>query len=159
MKKLYTNAFLVTEDKVLLGFKKRGFGVGLWNGYGGKVNPGESVYEAAVREVGEESGLKDLELEKGAVIRYFVDNDPTIEDEMHVYRIINHSGLALETEEMRPGWFPITGLPYDSMWKDGPHWWADFFRGQNLTGQFYYDTYEGGKLLRYNIEKAGETEL
>lgn len=36
-------------DKVLLGFKKRGFGVNKWNGFGGKVNPNESICEAAVR--------------------------------------------------------------------------------------------------------------
>ena len=36
--------------------KKRGFGVGKWNGFGGKVEAGETVVEAAAREVTEECG-------------------------------------------------------------------------------------------------------
>ena len=36
--------------------KKRGFGAGKWNGFGGKVEPGETIVEAAVREVKEECG-------------------------------------------------------------------------------------------------------
>jgi 8-oxo-dGTP pyrophosphatase MutT (NUDIX family) len=47
----------VTDGEVLLGMKKRGFGVGKFNGFGGKVESGESVPDAAVRELREESGL------------------------------------------------------------------------------------------------------
>ena len=35
--KLLTLVFLRNGSKVLLGMKKRGFGVGKWNGFGGKV--------------------------------------------------------------------------------------------------------------------------
>lgn len=34
---------------ILLGLKKRGFGVGKWNGFGGKVEPGETIPQAAAR--------------------------------------------------------------------------------------------------------------
>lgn len=37
-------------DQVLLGEKKRGFGEGYYNGFGGKVEKMESVLEAAKRE-------------------------------------------------------------------------------------------------------------
>lgn len=46
----------VAENKVLLGYKKRGFGEGKWNGFGGKLEPGETVAEAALREMKEVSG-------------------------------------------------------------------------------------------------------
>ena len=36
--------------------KKRGFGEGKWNGFGGKVEVGETIVEAAAREVKEECG-------------------------------------------------------------------------------------------------------
>ena len=36
--KLLTLVFLRDGSKVLLGMKKRGFGAGKWNGFGGKVN-------------------------------------------------------------------------------------------------------------------------
>ncbi|CAN0505072.1 unnamed protein product, partial [Ectocarpus sp. 12 AP-2014] len=35
------------SKEILLGMKKRGFGEGKWNGFGGKVESGESVEEAA----------------------------------------------------------------------------------------------------------------
>ena len=47
------------EGKVLLGQRKRGHVNmrGKWNGFGGKVEAGESILDAAAREVKEECGL------------------------------------------------------------------------------------------------------
>ena len=36
-RKILTLVFLREGTRVLLGMKKRGFGVGKWNGFGGKV--------------------------------------------------------------------------------------------------------------------------
>lgn len=46
---------------VLLGLKKRGFGTGKWNGFGGKVEPGETIRQAAIREMKEEAGIESGE--------------------------------------------------------------------------------------------------
>lgn len=51
-------------DKVLFGVKKRGFGKGKLVGVGGKVDKGETVEEAAVRETQEEIGVKVTEYQK-----------------------------------------------------------------------------------------------
>ena len=56
-RKVLTLVLLREESRVLLGLKKRGFGAGKWNGFGGKLEPGETVVEAAAREVKEECGL------------------------------------------------------------------------------------------------------
>lgn len=45
--KLLTLVLVVQPGRVLLGMKKRGFGAGKWNGFGGKVQPGETIEEAA----------------------------------------------------------------------------------------------------------------
>lgn len=45
------------QREILLGMKKRGFGAGRWNGFGGKIEEGESVDEAAKRELTEECSL------------------------------------------------------------------------------------------------------
>jgi len=59
MKKQKSTLVLVYDDKkILLGMKKRGFGLGKWNGFGGKVEKGEDVFGAAERELFEESCLK-----------------------------------------------------------------------------------------------------
>lgn len=47
--KLYTLALIQSNGNILLGMKKRGFGVGRWNGFGGKVHSDETVLEAAKR--------------------------------------------------------------------------------------------------------------
>jgi 8-oxo-dGTP pyrophosphatase MutT (NUDIX family) len=47
--KLLTLLFVLKPGKVLLGYKKRGFGVDRWNGFGGKVQQGETIEEAAIR--------------------------------------------------------------------------------------------------------------
>ena len=59
--KFYTLMFLINEGKILLGMKKRGFGAGKYNGFGGKVEAGETIAQAAVRETIEECGLKPLD--------------------------------------------------------------------------------------------------
>lgn len=43
------------KNQILLCMKKRGFGVGKWNGAGGKVDAGETILRAAVRELEEET--------------------------------------------------------------------------------------------------------
>ena len=49
--KQLTLLFVLEPEKkeVLLGMKKRGFGQGRWNGFGGKVQAGETVEDAAIR--------------------------------------------------------------------------------------------------------------
>ena len=47
--KVLTLAFIHERARILLGLKKRGFGQGRWNGFGGKVQKGESIAEAAKR--------------------------------------------------------------------------------------------------------------
>ncbi len=47
--KLLTLAFVRESSRILLGYKKRGFGAGRWNGFGGKVQKGETIQEGALR--------------------------------------------------------------------------------------------------------------
>lgn len=47
--KVYTLIVVKKNDQVLLGYKKRGFGVNKWNGFGGKVEKGESIERCAIR--------------------------------------------------------------------------------------------------------------
>lgn len=49
--KLLTLLFVLEPSRVLLGMKKRGFGMGRWNGFGGKVQADESIEDAAIRHV------------------------------------------------------------------------------------------------------------
>ena len=48
-RKLYTLTIIRQQEKLLLGLKKRGFGCNKINGFGGKVEKGESIKSAAIR--------------------------------------------------------------------------------------------------------------
>jgi 8-oxo-dGTP pyrophosphatase MutT (NUDIX family) len=66
-RKVLTLVVVIREQgvhrSILLGLKKRGFGAGKWNGFGGKVEPGESIVQGARRELLEESFLECAESE------------------------------------------------------------------------------------------------
>ena len=47
--KQFTIVFIIQEQNILLGLKKRGIGVGKWNGFGGKVEANETIEDAAKR--------------------------------------------------------------------------------------------------------------
>ena len=42
-KKIMTLCCIYNNGRILLGMKKRGFGAGRWNGFGGKVHDGETI--------------------------------------------------------------------------------------------------------------------
>lgn len=48
-RKILTLVMVRKTNAILLGLKKRGFGKGKWNGFGGKVEENETVAEGAVR--------------------------------------------------------------------------------------------------------------
>jgi len=56
-----TLLFLIKDDQILLAMKKRGFGAGRFNGVGGKVEPGETIEQALIRESQEEINVTPIE--------------------------------------------------------------------------------------------------
>ena len=58
------------HPQVLLGMKKRGFGKGRWNGFGGKMAVGETIEDAARRELREEAGITVKNFEKLGIIDF-----------------------------------------------------------------------------------------
>ena len=115
-----TLLFLRRDGQILLAMKKRGFGVGKWNGAGGKVNPGESYEQAAIRECQEEVGVTPDVLRKVGELHFF--DLPDVEHYCHIYTTAEWEGEPRESEEMRPQWFDDTSIPFDDMWPDDRLW-------------------------------------
>jgi len=145
---------LYEHPRILLAMKKRGFGEGRWNGYGGKKEEGETLEESAIREIEEESSIKVSKLEEMGIIDFeFEDNQEEIL-EVHFFRIKKYSGEPRETEEMRPQWFNINDIPYDQMWPDDKYWMPIFLKGKKFKGKIYFQ--DKDTILRDELEEIEE---
>ncbi len=149
--KLLTLCMLKEGNKILLGMKKRGFGEGWFNGFGGKLQEGESLEDAAYREMHEESGIKALNTSKKGILHFdFVDAKEKLE--VHVFQIEEYEGKPIESEEMRPEWFDIESIPFDRMWPDDIYWLPMFLEGHLFKGFFEFD--KDHKMLSHNVKKV-----
>lgn len=150
-KKPLTLCIIYQSPKILLGFKKRGFGSNRWNGFGGKLEPGETPEEAAKREIQEESGIRVSDLEEVGVIDFEFTSNPEIL-EVHIFKAEHFEGRPQETEEMRPEWFEIDKIPFSQMWPDDQYWLPLFLAGKKFNGKFVFG--KDDKILNYELKET-----
>jgi 8-oxo-dGTP diphosphatase len=132
-----TLLFVFREDEVLLIRKKRGLGAGKINGPGGRLEPGETPEQCAVREVQEEVGVTPQRVRHCGRHRFqFIDGYALLVD---VFASDRHTGDVIETDEALPMWFPVDGIPYDEMWEDDRHWIPLMLRGVPFDGRYVFD--------------------
>ena len=149
MNKLLTLCLVTKDNRVLLGMKKRGFGAGRWNGFGGKVQEGETIEEAAVREMKEESSVSVTNLTEVGVLLFTFEGDPQVL-EVHIFKTDAFGGEPEESEEMRPQWFDFEKVPYDDMWPDDRFWLPQVLAGREVRGAFSFG--EGDIILSKELE-------
>ncbi|KKS30465.1 MAG: hypothetical protein UV60_C0008G0027 [Parcubacteria group bacterium GW2011_GWA2_43_11] len=137
MKQTTTLCIIHQNNQVLLGMKKRGFGAGRWNGFGGKIAEGESIEEAAIREVEEEACVSPTTITQKGVIEFHTEGTEEIL-EVHIFYCQKFTGNPKETEEMRPQWFSIDTIPYTDMWPDDRYWLPQLLAGKYVTGSFLF---------------------
>ena len=126
--------------RILLGLKKRGFGEGKYNGFGGKIEPGESAREAAVREIFEEAGLRVTteSLRTAGKLLFHFPAEPSFNHEVYLFVAAKWEGEPAESSEMRPAWFDLDKIPYEEMWADDPHWMPPVLAGKTIDATFIY---------------------
>lgn len=130
-----TNVLFIKDNRVLLGLKKRGFGKAKYNGFGGKLQSGETIEQAAIREAKEESGLDMVEYYKAAEID-FADSYPL---RMHLYVCTVWEGDVIESDEMRPSWFTFENVPLSDMWDDDKYWLELALTGKKFKATFVFE--------------------
>ena len=137
MKKLLTLYMIHQHPRILLGMKKRGFGAGRWNGFGGKVKSTETIEAAAKRELCEEAGIEVKNLDKVGIIDFEFKGNPEIL-QVHIFRSDSFLGEPNESKEMKPQWFHVDEIPFKEMWPDDIHWMPLFLNGKKFKGKFLF---------------------
>jgi len=138
--RLATLGIFTRADLVLLGEKKTGeIGKGLFNGPGGKCEYQESPEACLIRESWEELRLRILAgmLRHVAVLHCYAGGRKM--QIVHVYRAELTEQYPEETEDMRPGWFPVCGLPYDRMHEGDKDWFEKVLIGKRFTAHIHYE--------------------
>jgi len=149
-----TLCFLIKEDEILLAMKKRGFGIGKWNGVGGKVQEKETIKEAAIREMKEEIGVVvNLEqLENVGSIKFYFNNKPEWNQHVHIFFVRKWHKEPRESEEMKPKWYRHKEIPFKEMWSDDPHWLPKVIEGKKIEGEFYFDS-DGNSFDKFEVRE------
>jgi 8-oxo-dGTP diphosphatase len=135
-----TLVFVVRDGQVLLIHKKRGLGAGKINGPGGRIDPGETSHQCAIREVQEELCVTPLGVEpRGVLCFQFVDG---LSIHCEVFIASDCVGEPRETEEATPRWTPLPAIPYDQMWADDRIWLPLLLAGKRFEGRFLFEAEE-----------------
>ena len=152
-KKILTLCIIHRHPQVLLGMKKRGFGAGRWNGFGGKLHDGETIEQATFRELKEEAGVIPKEIRKIAVFDFEFIGNPEIM-EVHLFQGLDIKEDPRESEEMRPQWFDVNQVPFDEMWPDDIHWFPLFLADKKFRAKFLFG--ESDKIMDMKITEVKE---
>jgi 8-oxo-dGTP diphosphatase len=132
-----TLLFVVEPARILLIRKKRGLGAGKVNGPGGRLEPGETPIDAAIREVGEELCVVPHDVAKrGELAFQFTDGYALF---CHVFTAAGCAGEPQETDEAVPLWTPLDAIPYGEMWADDELWIPHMLAGRWFSGRFIFD--------------------
>lgn len=121
--------------------KKRGFGADKFNGVGGKIEAGETIEQALIRETEEEIGVTPINYWPVAELDFVQDAQTDEPWHMYVYAYLcdRWQGQPSESEEMAPKWFKLDKIPYSNMWEDDEFWLPQVLAGHKLLGQFKFD--------------------
>ncbi len=150
-----TLLFLVKKegDKVTdicLAMKKRGFGMGRYNGVGGKLEDRESVEDAIKRETHEEIHVVVDSIDKCAELTFTFSNNGAWNQLVHVFFATTWEGIPQESEEMNPKWFNVADIPYKEMWPDDIFWLPSVLNGKYVKAAFTFG--EGDVIEQQYVE-------
>lgn len=141
-----TLLFVIRDGQILLIHKKRGLGAGKINGPGGRLEPGETALQAAIRETQEELLVEPVGVRQSGLVRFqFTDG---LSLHVTVFRADDCIGDPRETPEAIPVWVPLERIPYDRMWQDDPLWIPLMIKELQFDGKFLFD---GDRMLDHLI--------
>ncbi len=147
MVRVETLMYIIKDNEVLLIYKKRGMGKGLYNGVGGKVEEGEAIEDAVIRECIEEVGVKPKNIKWMGLLEFW--NNSKLHGYVYVFTANSFEGKLRESDEAKPIWFKIEEIPYDKMWGDDLYWLPLVLKDKKILGRFWFTNWE--KIIRKEI--------
>ncbi|MGD8306297.1 MAG: 8-oxo-dGTP diphosphatase [Ignavibacteria bacterium] len=127
--------------------KENDYHHGKWNGLGGKLEPGESPEECAIREIKEESGLivKNITL-KGLITFPMFDGN----DDWYVFLFVSDefSGELIDSKEGNLKWIPNENLTKINLWEGDKYFIPWLFKDKFFSAKFLY---ENGEYLNHEV--------
>lgn len=148
--KLATLVYLKRDGCTLMVHRNRKPGdmhAGKWNGLGGKLEPGESPHECAVREVREESGLDihDPRLRGLLIFPAFKGDDWYV----FVFTATEFSGELIDSPEGDLRWIPDAEFDSLPLWPSDRIFLPWLEEGRFFSARFVY---AGDTLQDYRVE-------
>lgn len=132
-----TLLFVIRDGRMLLIHKKRGLGAGTISAPGGRLEPGETALDAAIREVREEVCVTPRGIAAGGELFFqFVDG---LSLHCTVFRADDCDGSPAETDEATPFWVSLDAIPYTRMWADDTYWLPLLLARRRFIGHFIFD--------------------
>ena len=120
---------------------------GKWNGLGGKLEPGETPEECAVREIREESGLHVVDLRMKGLLTFpgFADDEDWY---TFVFVASEFEGDLIDSSEGILEWFDDTELLDLHLWEGDRVFLTWLDRPEFFSGKFLY---KDGEFIDYQV--------
>lgn len=141
-----TLLFVIRDGQILLIRKKRGLGAGKINGPGGRLDPGETPEQCAIREVQEELLVTPTGVAPAGELLFQFADGHSIHG--YVFTATGCEGEPQPTGEADPLWTPLDRIPYAEMWADDRIWIPLMLEGRPFTGRFLF---AGDAMLGYDL--------
>ncbi|MFA5934606.1 MAG: NUDIX domain-containing protein [Candidatus Paceibacterota bacterium] len=151
--------FITFGDFVLLAKKTKKIGKGLWSGYGGGIEEGETPEDTAVRETSEET-KRGITIRKKSLTRvadtYFhntKEDGSTFDLNVIVFLADKHEGTPNPSDEMSdPTWFNKKNLPLDKMFPADKFWVPQVLAGKKCIVKASYGPHQAYMIGEPEIE-------
>ncbi len=139
-----TLGFLVKDQSIALGLKKRAIGEGLLNGFGGGLKTTETPIQGLLREGAEECGvaLAPNHTKKVAVVDFHnhKSNGETFTCRVYVFLCTYWLYKPQESEEMGPlEWFPYDAIPFERLMPADRDWLPEILGGRLICAEVWYE--------------------